>query len=130
MLMWPPCLFEKCMDITEQPTRYGKRLNQLSTEEMRWWRKNAFHPVIGGVYICRRGSKEYNTVAGRIYVFEGFKLHTYTSRNMKILLDGYNILRQPYAFHEYDKCPICDCQVFDPFGAETVVHNVIECARK
>jgi hypothetical protein len=49
-------------------------------------------------YLCRRGCKEHGTVAGKVYIFDGDNLKHYSSRNVTMLLNGYNTLRQPYAF--------------------------------
>lgn len=90
------------MNTTETPTGYGKRLNQLTAAEMAWWHKNAFRPTAGKSYLCRRGCKEHGTVTGKVYVFDGFNLKHYSSRNVTMLLNGYNMLRQAYAFEETD----------------------------
>lgn len=87
------------MNTTETPT--GKRLNQFSAAEMAWWHKNAFQPTAGKSYLCRRGCKEHGTTTGKVYVFDGSNLKHY-SRHVTILLNGYNILRQAYAFEETD----------------------------
>ena len=88
------------MNTTETPTGYGKRLNQLTAAEMAWWHKNAFRPTAGKSYLCRRGCKEHGTVTGKVYVFDGSNLKHYSSRNVTMLLNGYNTLRQAYAFEE------------------------------
>jgi len=90
------------MNTTETPTGYGKRLNQLSAAEMAWWHKNAFHPTAGKAYLCRRGCKEHGTVAGKVYHYDGRELKNYSSRYVTLLLNGYNTLRQPYAFEEVE----------------------------
>jgi hypothetical protein len=112
------------------PTGYGKRLNQLSGEEMKWWHANAFHPVEGGTYLCRRGNKEQGTVAGKVYIFNGSCLLHYTTRHQTMLLNGYNTLRQAYAFEVHPKCPICAAQVFDTPEGKNVVHDVVQCAHE
>lgn len=96
---------------------------------MAWWHKNAFHPVRGGTYLCRRGNKEHGTVSGKVYVFDGSQLMHFSSRTQTMLLNGYNTLRQAYAFEVHSKCPICGAQVFDPFEGKTVVHDVLQCAQ-
>ena len=88
------------MNATETPTGYGKRLNQLTTAEMAWWHKNSFRPTAGKSYLCRRGCKKHGTVTGKVYVFDGSNLKHYSSRNVTMLLNGYNTLRQAYAFEE------------------------------
>lgn len=85
---------------TTKPTGYGKRLNQLTGAEMAWWHQHSFRPTAGQSYRCRRGCREHGTVAGKIYVFDGNKLKHYGSRNVTLLLNGYNTLRQAYAFEE------------------------------
>ena len=117
------------MITTTQPTGYGKRLNQLTGEEMTWWHKHAFQPAKGGTYLCRRGNKEHGTVTGKVYVFDGYSLRHYSARNITVLLNGYNTLRQAYAFEPCGECPICRCQVFDPMAGKTVVHDVFQCAK-
>ena len=92
-----PCSCPKCYP---KPTGYGKRLNQLSAEEMAWWHKHSFRPTAGKSYLCRRGCKEHGTVTGRVYVFDGSNLKHYSGRNVTLLLNGYNTLRQAYAFEE------------------------------
>jgi len=39
-------------------------------------------------------------VTGKVYVFDGSNLKHYSSRNVTMLLNGYNTLRQAYAFEE------------------------------
>jgi hypothetical protein len=117
------------MTTTETPTGYGKRLNQLSADEMAWWHKNSFQPQRGGVYICRRANKEHGTKMGRVYVYDGDSLRTYTSRNVNVLLNGYNTLRQPYAFEVHGECPFCGSQVFDPIEGKQVMHDVMKCEK-
>ena len=86
------------MNTNGTPTGYGKRLDQLTDSEMAWWHKNSFQPTAGVSYLCRRGCKEHGTVKGKVYVFDGSNLKHYTSRGVRLLLNGYNTLRQPYAF--------------------------------
>lgn len=63
-------------------------------------RSESFRPTAGKSYLCRRGCKEHGTVTGKVYVFDGSNLKHYSSRNVTMLLNGYNTLRQPYAFEE------------------------------
>lgn len=88
------------MNTTKQPTGYGKRLNQLTAAEVAWWNKHGFRPTAGKSYICRRGCKEHGTVTGKVYLFDGDSLHHKSSRGVTVLLNGYNTLRQAYAFEE------------------------------
>jgi len=90
----------KDMNTTEKPTGYGKRLSQLTAEEMAWWRKNAFQPTHGKAYLCRRGCKEHGTQAGKVYVYNAGSLEHHSARTVTVLLNGYNALRQPYAFEQ------------------------------
>ncbi len=39
-------------------------------------------------------------MTGKVYVFDGRNLNHYSSRNVTMLLNGYNTLRQAYAFEE------------------------------
>ena len=39
-------------------------------------------------------------MTGKVYVFDGSNLKHYSSRNVTMLLNGYNTLRQAYAFEE------------------------------
>jgi hypothetical protein len=85
-----------------KPTGYGKRINQITAEELTWWNENRFQPTEGKSYMCRRGSKEHGTSAGKVYFFDGDCLIHESSRYTTELLNGYNTLCQPYAFEEVD----------------------------
>jgi hypothetical protein len=95
---------------SKEPTGYGKRLNQLTVDELKWWNENRFRPTDGVAYLCRRGSKEHGTKAGKVYVYQDGDLHHTSSRFETVLLGGYNTLCQPYAFEEVgepcDECPM------------------------
>lgn len=117
------------IELPAAPTGYGKQLRHLTAAEMAWWHKHSFHPVKGGVYLCRRGNKEHGTTSGKTYVFDGDQLYHFTARNQTLLLNGYNTLRQPYAFARFDKCPICSAGVFDPTDNSRVIHDCLECAQ-
>lgn len=113
------------------PTRtgpgFGKRINQLTAEDMRWWHKHSFTPKVGGTYRCLRANKEGSTIKGKVYLYEGGALHHYGKRDHTLLLGGYNLLRQRYDFEVENACPFCAKPVFADATGAKVIHDILLC---
>lgn len=87
-------------------------------------------PRTGDLFLCVKANRQHSAVKGRTYLLEAGELRTYTTRNVTLLANGWEMLDLPGVFIRAAVCPFCNTRVYDPPTATVLApdHDALECA--